>query len=451
MTQDPAERVGVGAADGLEGALGRAAQRAGRPGVLFDEPTRAETRREGKRDGEGEQHRGGEGDGELAEEFFHEATHKQNRDEDRDEGEVHRQQREPDLGRAAHRRAERGEPALDVAGDVFEHDDGVVHHETGGDDQRHQREIVERETVEIHDRERADEGHGDRETRDEGGAGAAEKKKHHEHHEPGGNHQRMLGFAQRSADAGRAVHDDGEIGVGGQEGAKGRKLGGDRVDRCDDVGPGLAADHQDDGGAVIVKAAAVAVLDRVGDLGHIAEADRRAVAVADDKRQILFGATQLVADLDLPLPVGAFDGAAWPDGVGGRNRAAHLVKGDAVVGEGVGVQLHAHGRQRTAADGDLADAVDLGNFLRENRGSGVVEGAGREIRRAERQGHDGGLRRIGFTVGGIAGHAGGKLAAGGIDRGLDIAGGGVDVAVETKFKRDAGGPLAAVRGDRRDA
>ena len=127
----------------------------------------------------------------------------------------------------------------------------------------------------------------------------------------------MLGFAQGGADTGRAVHDDGEIGVGGQEGAKGGQLVGDRVDRRDDVGPRLAADHQNDGRAVVVKAAAVAVLDGVGDLGHVAQADGRAVAVADDKRQILFGAAQLVADLDLPLPVGAFDGPARPDGVGG--------------------------------------------------------------------------------------------------------------------------------------
>ena len=39
----------------------------------------------------------------------------------------------------------RGMPLLEIARDVLEHDDRVVDHEAGGDGQRHQREVVERE------------------------------------------------------------------------------------------------------------------------------------------------------------------------------------------------------------------------------------------------------------------------------------------------------------------
>jgi hypothetical protein len=54
-------------------------------------------------------------------------------------------------------------PFLDVAGDVLDHDDGVVDDEAGGDRQRHQREVVEAEAEQVHHAERADqrERHGD--------------------------------------------------------------------------------------------------------------------------------------------------------------------------------------------------------------------------------------------------------------------------------------------------
>ena len=54
---------------------------------------------------------------------------------------------------------------LHIAHDVLEHDDGVVHHETDGQRQRHQRQLVQAVAEQVHRGERAD----DRE--DDGGAG----------------------------------------------------------------------------------------------------------------------------------------------------------------------------------------------------------------------------------------------------------------------------------------
>ncbi len=53
--------------------------------------------------------------------------------------------------------ASSGGAEFDVARDILDHDDGVVDHESGGDGQRHQREIVEAEISELHDAKRADE------------------------------------------------------------------------------------------------------------------------------------------------------------------------------------------------------------------------------------------------------------------------------------------------------
>ena len=50
-----------------------------------------------------------------------------------------------------------------IAIDVFDHDDGIIHHEAGGDGQRHQRQIVQAVAEQVHHAERSDqrERHGD--------------------------------------------------------------------------------------------------------------------------------------------------------------------------------------------------------------------------------------------------------------------------------------------------
>ena len=64
--------------------------------------------------------------------------------------------READLARAAQGRLHRRHALLQVARDVLDHHDRVVHHEPRRDRQRHQREIVEAVTAQVHDAEGAD-------------------------------------------------------------------------------------------------------------------------------------------------------------------------------------------------------------------------------------------------------------------------------------------------------
>ncbi len=44
---------------------------------------------------------------------------------------------------------------FDIARDVLDHHDGVIHHEAGGDGQGHQRQVIDREVEEYHHRESA--------------------------------------------------------------------------------------------------------------------------------------------------------------------------------------------------------------------------------------------------------------------------------------------------------
>ena len=93
---------------------------------------------------------------------------------------------------AAHRR----HATLDVAHDVLQHHDGVVHHEAGGHDQRHQRDRVQRVAAQVHDAEGADQRHRHRDAGDQRGAPAAQEQQHHQHHQAHRDDQRQLGLVQ---------------------------------------------------------------------------------------------------------------------------------------------------------------------------------------------------------------------------------------------------------------
>ena len=69
---------------------------------------------------------------------------------------------------------------LDMAGDVFQHDDRVVDDEAGGDGQRHQRQIVQAVAQQIHRAEGADDRHRHGDRRDQGRADAAQEQEHHQ-------------------------------------------------------------------------------------------------------------------------------------------------------------------------------------------------------------------------------------------------------------------------------
>ena len=56
-----------------------------------------------------------------------------------------------------------------MALDVLDHDDRVVHHETDGEDDGEQRQQVEAEAEDLHEKERADEGDRDRDDRNNDG------------------------------------------------------------------------------------------------------------------------------------------------------------------------------------------------------------------------------------------------------------------------------------------
>ncbi len=134
---------------------------------------------------------------------------------------------------------------LDVARDVLDHHDRVVHHEAGGDGERHQRQVVEAVAEHVHDAEGADQGQRHRHAGDDGGGERAQEEEDHHHHERDGEQQLELHVVHRGADGGGAVGEHRDVDGRRQRGAELRQQRRHLVDHADDVRPRLALDVDD--------------------------------------------------------------------------------------------------------------------------------------------------------------------------------------------------------------
>ena len=90
-------------------------------------------------------------------------------------------------------------------------------------------------------------------------------------------------------------------------------------------------------------------------------------------------------------------------------------------------------------------------FLGQNRIREIVHLARGKHVGAEREHQDWRIRGVRFAIARVAGQIGGQLAARCVDGGLNVAGGGVDVAIEIELESDGGAAELAGRSHLRDA
>ena len=150
----------------IEDAFHRAIEEAVLFAFALAQEAAAQHRRQADGHHSGDQNGGADGDGEFAEQAAQNAGHEQNRNEDRGQRERHRDDGEADLPRTGERRLHGRLAHFDVADDVLQHHDGVVHHEADGEDQRHHGDVVEAEIQQVHHREGADDGERQRHRRE---------------------------------------------------------------------------------------------------------------------------------------------------------------------------------------------------------------------------------------------------------------------------------------------
>src|SRR5471032_3159878 len=194
--------------------------------------------------------------------------------------------------------------------------------------------------------------------------------------------------------------------TGRQLGLQFAHLGAHAVDGFDDVGAGLRPQHDDDGRLAVEQAQVVDVFDAVDHLRHVLQADGGVVAPADDEvlvvGRVAAAAGGAAARINLEAQAAALQRAARPVGVGGLDGGAHVLHRQAVVIQRIRQQLDAHGRQRTAAQLHVADALHLRQPLQHDVGDGVEDLARRARLRRQRQDHDRRAGGVGLAVGRIA-------------------------------------------------
>ncbi len=162
----------------------------------------------------------------------------------------------------------------------------------------------------------------------------------------------------------------------------------------------------------------------------------------NDQRLIFVRLENLVGVGDGPRLLGVGQSTLREVCVGRLERLANRFQTDAVAIELIRVYFDAHGGAGAAPGKYLADAFDLCELLGEDGISGIVDFRGRNVLGGQDQQHDRSIRGIDLAIGRLAGKIGGKLAASGVDGGLDVASGGVDIAIEIELQSDAGRPEA---------
>ena len=326
---------------------------------------------------------------------------------------------------------------------VFAHDDGVIHHDAGGDDQRKKRDHVDRQPAQIHQRNRGQHRHRDAGGNPEGGARVQEQKQQ-DHHKAQAHQPVVQQDVQAAGDRLGPCADQVDRGALGQ-GL--HHLVGDilhhalDLDRIALVGP---VDPHRDGRVFAHEIAPQArcALDR--DRGHVAHGQVGAIGVRPqhDAGDLVGGP---FFDPGADAGIGPGDVARRAGVDLGRDGAGDLGHGD-VMGDQVDRGHLDHGLWRgDAADGGAGDAFG------EQPGDEFIGKAAQLIHIDGAGDYD-----IGDPVApaasadlGVFGFLG--QGADRIDRGLHVVAGAGHVPARLELQVDAGAPLGRGRGRAFDA
>src|SRR5438105_3359631 len=168
-----------------------------------------------------------------------------------------------------------------MAYDIFDHNNGVVDHETGSDRECHQREIVQRKSAKPHDAECGDHRKRQGYPGNDGCPHGAQEDQHDHDHERHGQDERELYVTQGCLDRGGGVVHDAHGRAGRKLPLQARDFALQTRHSLDHVGARLTLDVDDDRGIAVVPATDLVVFKGVDDFGNVLEQYRRAIAVGD--------------------------------------------------------------------------------------------------------------------------------------------------------------------------
>ena len=212
----------------------------------------------------------------------------------------------------------------------------------------------------------------------------------------------------------------------------------DAVHCLDHVGAGLAEYGQQDCRLAVREPCVADVFHGIYDVSNGLEPHRRAISPGDNQRAVFPRPEKLIRGAYVPGIPGVRQLALRPIGIRGTQRRAHGVEADSVAIELGRIHLNAHRRARASPNKNLADAFDLRKLLGEDRVCSVINSRSGNVFRGQAEQEDRRVGGIHFSVIRLRRQAGGELAAGGIDGGLNVPGGSIYVAAQVELKRDVG-------------
>ena len=309
--------------------------------------------------------------------------------------------------------------------------------------QRHQREVIDRVTEQVHHRERAHNRHGQRQAGDDGGGNIAQEKEDDQHYQAERQIEREFDVAHRVANGNRSVVEGIQMDRLRDFLAKSRKQALDVVHHLDGVGAGLALNGQHHGVDPVVPGGHLVVLHAVDDLAQRLQPHRRAVAISDDERPVGGGVLELAVGLHDERLVRSEKSSGGQVDVGILDGVRHLIDADAARGQRLGIKLHPHRVFLRAIQLHLRHAGDHGDALRHQRVGVVIDGGGRKRVGVNRHVKHRLVGRVHLLVGRRRGHVRRKPALRAGDGGLHILRGGVNVAAQAELQGDLRAALRA--------
>jgi hypothetical protein len=340
--------------------------------------------------------RGRDGHAELEEENADEPAHQQHGNEDRDDRNGRGGGGKGDLARAVERGLVRRLAHVEMARDVFQHHDGVIHHDADGQRHAEQGEEVDREPEIIEHDEGAQRGGGDGEQHVERGGPRAQKRPADQAGDDDGKQHGHLGFPDRlGGEAGAVkIHRDMEIRRVdcqflvdlGDEGLH-------RLAHRHVVLTVLFLDAHPQRGLAVAACHAPRVGEAILNCGHVAEVDIRmvdalAAARRDEQVAHLFGRDRLAHGADVELGAGIFQVTRGSLVVLQLQRVAYVEDGELPREQFIIVDPDAQVPVSPSAEHDVAHAGDHAQAVAQVQvdvGQHLLE---RALRRRDCQPHD---------------------------------------------------------------
>ena len=160
--------------------------------------------------------------------------------------------------------------------------------------------------------------------------GSRRNRENNQDHQRNRDQQRPLDIVQRGADRARPVERHGDINIAGDRGLEIGQHGAHVVDRLDDIGIGLLGDDQHDRRLAVEQALVAQILHRVLHIGHIAQADIRAISIGNQQVAVLLGQLRLIVGVELEMLIPGLDRPLGTVGIGGGESGADIFQPDPV-------------------------------------------------------------------------------------------------------------------------